>query len=245
MITGTYLNDIIRTRTSSVGQVSSTLDLEGTAREYSEENAIIANEQLPEDCSKQFLLESGHNTNEMVTEQPELQPHCPHTAATAEGASPSDQLLTEVQICKELPESTEQCLVEMQPLLSVKSQTAVAPTSPTITSSQLETTSPPQLSHAPLSVAEQAVQVNIRPMGQKRTAKDWMVVTLADVNICEGEEEQVRYRRYCWHLFTITIFYALPAFQLILTYQQLLNTTGNQDICYYNYLCSHRLGEVR
>ena len=245
MITGTYLNDIIRTRTSSVGQVSSILDLEGTAREYSKENAI-ENEQLPENCSKQLLLESGHNTNKMVTEQPELQPHCPHTAATAEGASPSDQLLTEVQICKELPESTKEHSVEMQTLLSVKSQTAVAPTSPTITSSQIGTASPPQLSPTPLSVAEQAVQVNIRPTSQKRAAKDWMVVsTLADVNICEGEEEQVRYRRYCWHLFTIAIFYALPAFQLILTYQQLLNTTGNQDICYYNYLCSHKLGEVR
>ena len=80
---------------------------------------------------------------------------------------------------------------------------------------------------------------------QKRTAKDWMVYNLADAQICEGKREQIRYRRYCWHLFTIAVFYALPAFQLILTYQQLLNTTGNQDICYYNYLCSHKLGELR
>ena len=80
---------------------------------------------------------------------------------------------------------------------------------------------------------------------QKRTAENWKVHKLADVEICEGNTEQIRYRRYCWHLFTISIFYALPAFQLILTYQQLLNTTGNQDICYYNYLCSHKLGVVR
>ena len=78
-----------------------------------------------------------------------------------------------------------------------------------------------------------------------KTNEDWIVKKLSDITVCEGEEEQIRYRRYCWHLFTIAIFYALPAFQLILTYQQLLNTTGNQDICYYNYLCSHKLGEVR
>ena len=177
-------------------------------------------------------------------------------AAATAAASPSDQPLTEsvrVQDHKEapkelhiIPECKEENLVEMELIPSVKSQTAtIDPTSPSIASSQIGMISPPQLSPVPLSVAEQAVQVNIRPTTQKRAAKDWMVVTLADVNVCEGEEEQVRYRRYCWHLFTIAIFYALPAFQLILTYQQLLNTTGNQDICYYNYLCSHKLGEVR
>ena len=177
-------------------------------------------------------------------------------AAATAAASPSDQPLTEsvrVQDHKEaakelhiIPECKKENLIEMEPIPYVKFQTAaIDPTSPSIASSQIGIISPPQLSPAPLSVAEQAVQVNIRPTTQKRTAKDWMVVTLADVNVCEEEEEQVRYRRYCWHLFTIAIFYALPAFQLILTYQQLLNTTGNQDICYYNYLCSHKLGEVR
>jgi len=79
----------------------------------------------------------------------------------------------------------------------------------------------------------------------KRSPEQWIVRTLADIYICEGEEEQIRYRRYFWHLFTISIFYGLPAFQLILTYQQLLHITGNQDICYYNYLCTRKLGVLR
>jgi len=84
-----------------------------------------------------------------------------------------------------------------------------------------------------------------RSVSPKRTAEQWIVRTLADVHIFEGEEEQARYRRYVWHLFTISVFYGLPAFQLILTYQQLLHITGNQDICYYNYLCSRQLGVLR
>ena len=79
----------------------------------------------------------------------------------------------------------------------------------------------------------------------QRSPDQWIVRTLADMYICEGEEEQIRYRRYFWHLFTITVFYGLPAFQLILTYQQLLHVTGNQDICYFNYLCNRQLGVLR
>ena len=90
-----------------------------------------------------------------------------------------------------------------------------------------------------------ATAIPVDQSSSNRTDQNWIVKKLSDITVCEGEEEQIRYRRYCWHLFTIAIFYGLPAFQLILTYQQLLNTTGNQDICYYNYLCSHKLGEVR
>ncbi|CAG7721990.1 unnamed protein product [Allacma fusca] len=44
---------------------------------------------------------------------------------------------------------------------------------------------------------------------------------------------------YLWTLLTVAIFYALPVVQLVFTYQKVLHTTGNQDLCYYNYLCSH------
>ena len=33
------------------------------------------------------------------------------------------------------------------------------------------------------------------------------------------------------------MFYALPVAQLVLTYQRVVNTSGNQDICYYNNFC--------
>ena len=38
---------------------------------------------------------------------------------------------------------------------------------------------------------------------------------------------------YQWNLLTIAIFYALPVIQLVVTYQQVLNQTGNEDLCYY------------
>uniref|UniRef100_A0A7N8XBJ5 SID1 transmembrane family, member 2 n=1 Tax=Mastacembelus armatus TaxID=205130 RepID=A0A7N8XBJ5_9TELE len=43
---------------------------------------------------------------------------------------------------------------------------------------------------------------------------------------------------------TIAVFYALPVVQLVITYQTVVNVTGNQDICYYNFLCAHPLGAL-
>jgi len=47
---------------------------------------------------------------------------------------------------------------------------------------------------------------------------------------------------YQWNLLTIAIFYGLPVVQLVVTYQTVLNQTGNEDLCYYNFLCAHPLG---
>ncbi|CAL1544636.1 unnamed protein product [Lymnaea stagnalis] len=47
------------------------------------------------------------------------------------------------------------------------------------------------------------------------------------------------YKLYYWNLVTISIFYGLPVVQLVITYQRVLTATGNQDICYYNFACSH------
>ncbi|RZF45637.1 hypothetical protein LSTR_LSTR010588 [Laodelphax striatellus] len=47
---------------------------------------------------------------------------------------------------------------------------------------------------------------------------------------------------YLVNLMTIALFYSLPVVQLVLTYQKVLNSTGNQDLCYYNFLCSRKLG---
>uniref|UniRef100_A0A8C6ZB75 SID1 transmembrane family member 1 n=1 Tax=Nothoprocta perdicaria TaxID=30464 RepID=A0A8C6ZB75_NOTPE len=44
------------------------------------------------------------------------------------------------------------------------------------------------------------------------------------------------------NIITIAVFYALPVVQLVITYQTVVNVTGNQDICYYNFLCAHPLG---
>lgn len=41
---------------------------------------------------------------------------------------------------------------------------------------------------------------------------------------------------------TVAIFYTLPVVQLVLQYQMKLDDTGNEDLCYYNYLCLRKLG---
>ncbi|XP_078283098.1 SID1 transmembrane family member 2 isoform X1 [Rhinoraja longicauda] len=51
-----------------------------------------------------------------------------------------------------------------------------------------------------------------------------------------------KYKIYFWNIVTIAVFYALPVIQLVITYQTVFNITGNQDICYYNFLCAHPLG---
>ncbi|XP_060702674.1 SID1 transmembrane family member 2 isoform X1 [Hemiscyllium ocellatum] len=51
-----------------------------------------------------------------------------------------------------------------------------------------------------------------------------------------------KYKIYFWNIATIAVFYALPVIQLVITYQTVFNITGNQDICYYNFMCAHPLG---
>ncbi|KAK7794274.1 hypothetical protein R5R35_013605 [Gryllus longicercus] len=47
---------------------------------------------------------------------------------------------------------------------------------------------------------------------------------------------------YLWNLLTVAVFYSLPVVQLVITYQLVLNQTGDQDLCYYNFLCAHPFG---
>lgn len=51
-----------------------------------------------------------------------------------------------------------------------------------------------------------------------------------------------KFTLYHWNLWTIAIFYSLPVVQLMVTYQKITNSTGDQDLCYYNFLCAHPLG---
>uniref|UniRef100_A0A7N6AXH6 SID1 transmembrane family, member 2 n=1 Tax=Anabas testudineus TaxID=64144 RepID=A0A7N6AXH6_ANATE len=52
-------------------------------------------------------------------------------------------------------------------------------------------------------------------------------------------------KSHCFmNIATIAVFYALPVIQLVITYQTVVNVTGNQDICYYNFLCAHPLGAL-
>lgn len=47
---------------------------------------------------------------------------------------------------------------------------------------------------------------------------------------------------YLWYLLTVSIFYFLPVVQLVITYQRMIFMTGNQNVCYFNFLCAHPWG---
>ena len=53
-----------------------------------------------------------------------------------------------------------------------------------------------------------------------------------------------KYQIYFWNIATIAVFYGLPVVQLVITYQTVVNVTGNQAICYYNYSITSYLSET-
>nr|XP_015197233.1 PREDICTED: SID1 transmembrane family member 1 isoform X1 [Lepisosteus oculatus] len=65
---------------------------------------------------------------------------------------------------------------------------------------------------------------------------------VSDLSRKDSKTVSKKYKIYFWNISTIAVFYALPVVQLVITYQTVVNVTGNQDICYYNFLCAHPLG---
>ncbi|XP_064393017.1 SID1 transmembrane family member 1-like isoform X2 [Halichondria panicea] len=65
---------------------------------------------------------------------------------------------------------------------------------------------------------------------------------LSDTCKVDYEKLKKQYSVYGWNTFTVGIFYALPAFQLVFSEQRLLNSSGNQDQCYYNFKCAYPVG---
>ncbi|RZC40784.1 SID-1 RNA chan domain containing protein, partial [Asbolus verrucosus] len=54
-----------------------------------------------------------------------------------------------------------------------------------------------------------------------------------------SEETRKKSCNYVWHIWNITVFYSIPVVQLVTTYQKVMYKTGNDDICYYNFLCAN------
>ena len=50
---------------------------------------------------------------------------------------------------------------------------------------------------------------------------------------------------YIWLVLMMGTFYGIPAIQLVFKYQEALAFTGNNDLCYYNFLCSIPIGKVQ
>ena len=70
------------------------------------------------------------------------------------------------------------------------------------------------------------------------------VVTAIPNSTCNrySQQQQQQLLRLVICPVTISVFYALPVMQLVLTYQTTIQVTGNEDICYYNWRCAYRLG---
>ncbi|XP_062499505.1 SID1 transmembrane family member 1-like [Corticium candelabrum] len=67
-------------------------------------------------------------------------------------------------------------------------------------------------------------------------------IVVSDLSRDDRKLTSSKYRQYAWTLLTVALFYGLPAVQLVIAYQLTLNHTGNENICYYNFLCAHPYG---
>ncbi|XP_016055630.1 PREDICTED: SID1 transmembrane family member 1 [Miniopterus natalensis] len=76
----------------------------------------------------------------------------------------------------------------------------------------------------------------------KNVIRTKMFLYLSDLSRKDRRIISKKYKIYFWNIVTIAVFYVLPVIQLVVTYQTVVNITGNQDICYYNFLCAHPLG---
>ncbi|NXH11494.1 SIDT1 protein, partial [Bucco capensis] len=76
----------------------------------------------------------------------------------------------------------------------------------------------------------------------KNVIRTKVFLYLSDLSRKDQRIVTKKYKIYFWNILTIAVFYALPVIQLVITYQTVVNVTGNQDICYYNFLCAHPLG---
>lgn len=73
--------------------------------------------------------------------------------------------------------------------------------------------------------------------GSRRTC-----LCVAELSKKPEEKLAKKYRLYVWNLVTLAIFYVLPVIQLVITYQMVVNKTGDEDICYYNFECAYKVG---
>ncbi|XP_070548950.1 SID1 transmembrane family member 1-like [Ptychodera flava] len=67
-------------------------------------------------------------------------------------------------------------------------------------------------------------------------------LSVADLCKKSSETHNEKYKLYCSNLIPIAIFYALPVIQLVFAYQNIFHDNGDEDICYYNFLCANPLG---
>lgn len=79
-------------------------------------------------------------------------------------------------------------------------------------------------------------------LSDKEVIRTKRVLSVCDLARKDPKILRHKSRLYLYYLGTIAVFYTLPVVQLVITYQNVLHVTGNQDLCYYNFLCAHPLG---
>ncbi|XP_025405306.1 SID1 transmembrane family member 1-like [Sipha flava] len=91
------------------------------------------------------------------------------------------------------------------------------------------------------SLDETDVDILKSPEPWKDLIRTKACLNVSDLSKKDHRILKAKSRLYLWNLITVAVFYSLPVIQLVFTSQKVLNETGNQDLCYYNFLCSHSL----
>jgi hypothetical protein len=68
------------------------------------------------------------------------------------------------------------------------------------------------------------------------TLPDELMVSDLAQNLQDSREKSFG---FVWNLLLVVIFYGIPVTQLVWTYQKIADKTGDEDMCYYNYLCAN------
>ncbi|KAL6432784.1 hypothetical protein ACFW04_006278 [Cataglyphis niger] len=92
------------------------------------------------------------------------------------------------------------------------------------------------------SLDEDDIDLMEDALTDKDVIRTKIVLSVCDLARKEPRILRHKSRLYLYYLATVAVFYTLPVVQLAITYQRVLHTTGNQDMCYYNFLCAHPLG---
>ncbi len=64
---------------------------------------------------------------------------------------------------------------------------------------------------------------------------------MSDLCVRDYDSLKQKFRIYPRTMLTIAIFYSLPVIQLVLQFQINIDSIGNEDICYFNFLCTRQL----
>ncbi|XP_054001522.1 SID1 transmembrane family member 2-like isoform X1 [Hylaeus anthracinus] len=92
------------------------------------------------------------------------------------------------------------------------------------------------------SLDEDDIDIMEDAFSDKEVIRTKLVLSVCDLARKDPNILRHKSRLYLYYLATVAVFYTLPVLQLVITYQNVLHVTGNQDMCYYNFLCAHPFG---